>query len=120
MSIYGTLRAQSTLVTQKHSSFVKDIQTTTLNIELMDGGDLHLTADEGAGKDGAPAPNKWREHVGWVHYDVVTRRFKPVMAGCGCADGTSFLSMDAAKFMALAHYAERATQRNLGYLQEED
>tara|TARA_R110002096_G_scaffold3453_2_gene16989 strand:+ start:1131 stop:1451 length:321 start_codon:yes stop_codon:yes gene_type:complete len=106
MSIYGTLKAQSTLVTQKPSSFVQDTRKTTLNIELMAGGDIHLTSKD-------------EKHVGWVHYDVVTRRFKPVMAGCGCADGTSFLSMDAAKFMALAHYAERAAQRNLGHLQDD-
>ena len=95
MSIFGTLKSQATLT----GLGLKKTRTLSLITELEGQGNMHLTADEGAARVGA--------HVGWIHKNLETQRYEPVMLGEGCADGTSFLSLAAAELMALTHYAER-------------
>ena len=67
--------------------------TTSLNTEMQDNGDLLLTTTEGVA-------------VGWIYYDVNTRRFEPVLM-CRSTSGATFRSLEAAKLMALALNTER-------------
>ena len=67
--------------------------TTSLTTEMQDNGNILLTTPEGGA-------------VGRIDYHVKTRRFEPVMFGTGCADNTSFRSLEAAEYVALAHHLE--------------
>lgn len=65
----------------------------TLTTKMQSNGDIELTDADGA-------------IVGWIKYNTKTGRFEPMMLGAGCADCTTFRSLRAAEFQALAHHAE--------------
>ena len=58
------------------------------------------------GYDGFTLSTKEGVHVGWITWNIKTRKYEPMLMNKGCSDGTSFTSLEAAEYCAFAHHCE--------------